>query len=604
MRRRALAGLAAALWLSVCLSGCLNRPDTAHSDDEADRAAGPINHLTPLDAVVARQQVRPLDPGAATPLLDQAMTELAKTDPAGRYRGITYDLTKDNALGPDWLIQTPNAWGKRSSSVGYFPVDCKAGCDPDFRLPFCTRDQDCRAPGSVCGHLAAFDASPALAGKRLCLGHSDAVVDRFYRPIVAARRAVDITLLQPVPDYRFLAALRNAVTMLARSRREITMRVLVGQYPPETDAKALLGQLVRDARTVPGARLTIYASAMRSCSAEPSCGSASWNHAKIVVADGKDAVVGGHNMWSLDYLVDEPVHDITMELHGGAAANAHLFADALWGFVCGHAMGATSTRTKPVTAFVYRSGTEGVWRGCLASIRTKINLPPRPAGAGGVPMLASARLAAGITDDFANQDDLARDLVFGAARHSIKVAQQDVAFNLPGQPQPLYPESALRAWTAFMLAGRGDVYLVLSNLHAESRSKFEYSNGIPIEAVAQKMLQVAQAHSTLPRPELVDLLCRHFHLAPLRFGPDPTWPGNHPIGNHGKFWMVDDRYFYIGSDNLYPVDLQEFGYILDDRAAAAALRRDYWDPLWRWSKSAAISGEDAPSCVLRGKPTS
>ena len=66
--------------------------------------------------------------------------------------------------------------------------------------------------------------------------------------------------------------------------------------------------------------------------------------------------------------------------------------------------------------------------------------------------------------------------------------------------------------------------------------------------------------------------------------------------------MVDDRAFYIGSDNLYPVDLQEFGYILDDAPAAATSRRLYWDPLWQWSSRAAISGDDAPRCVFRADP--
>ena len=112
---------------------------------------------------------------------------------------------------------------------------------------------------------------------------------------------------------------------------------------------------------------------------------------------------------------------------------------------------------------------------------------------------------------------------------------------------------------------------------------------------------MAASHSSLPKSALVDLLCQHFHLAPFRFGPDASWPGNAPIGNHGKFWMVDDRYFYLGSDNLYPVDLQEFGYILDDAAAAAQLKRDYWNPLWRWSKAAAISGSEAAHCSLRAK---
>ena len=41
---------------------------------------------------------------------------------------------------------------------------------------------------------------------------------------------------------------------------------------------------------------------------------------------------------------------------------------------------------------------------------------------------------------------------------------------------------------------------------------------------------------------------------------------------------VDDRVFYVGSDNVYPVNLQEFGYIVDDRKAAAELLEAYWNP--------------------------
>jgi hypothetical protein len=55
----------------------------------------------------------------------------------------------------------------------------------------------------------------------------------------------------------------------------------------------------------------------------------------------------------------------------------------------------------------------------------------------------------------------------------------------------------------------------------------------------------------------------------------------------------------IDSENLYPVELQEFGYIVEDASAAAQLRRDYWDQAWKWSQAAAISGEEAPSCVFQ-----
>ncbi|TXL74885.1 hypothetical protein FHP25_15865 [Vineibacter terrae] len=60
------------------------------------------------------------------------------------------------------------------------------------------------------------------------MGHSDALLDRIYGLVAQARRIVDITLLQPPPDGRFLAALRNAVTTLGRSGRSVQVRVVVG----------------------------------------------------------------------------------------------------------------------------------------------------------------------------------------------------------------------------------------------------------------------------------------------------------------------------------------------------------------------------------------
>ena len=73
---------------------------------------------------------------------------------------------------------------------------------------------------------------------------------------------------------------------------------------------------------------------MRSCVVFEDCDSYSWNHAKIVSVDGVEALVGGHNMWPADYLVDDPVHDLSMRVHGPAAASAAHYADRLWDYVC------------------------------------------------------------------------------------------------------------------------------------------------------------------------------------------------------------------------------------------------------------------------------
>ena len=90
------------------------------------------------------------------------------------------------------------------------------------------------------------------------------------------------------------------------------------------------------------------------------------------------------------------------------------------------------------------------------------------------------------------------------------------------------------------------------------------------------------------------------HLAPFRFGPDESWPGGKTFANHAKFWMVDDRVFYIGSDNMYPVNLQEFGYIVDDAKAA---RRADSTPTGRrcgnGRQTAAVSGPGVKNCIFR-----
>lgn len=61
--------------------------------------------------------------------------------------------------------------------------------------------------------------------------------------------------------------------------------------------------------------------------------SAAWNHAKIFAVRGTSLVAGGANYWG-DYAgsTDSP-YDLAMSIQGGAAADAHRFADYLWGYL-------------------------------------------------------------------------------------------------------------------------------------------------------------------------------------------------------------------------------------------------------------------------------
>src|SRR5262249_18355168 len=57
---------------------------------------------------------------------------------------------------------------------------------------------------------------------------------------------------------------------------------------------------------------------------------ATWNHAKIIVADDKRVIAGGHNLWSKDYFGRAPIHDVSGLFEGPAALAARQFCDKLW----------------------------------------------------------------------------------------------------------------------------------------------------------------------------------------------------------------------------------------------------------------------------------
>lgn len=61
----------------------------------------------------------------------------------------------------------------------------------------------------------------------------------------------------------------------------------------------------------------------------------SWNHAKIFAVNGKNLVTGGANYWSAYATGKEHdfVFDLSMSINGGAAVDAHAYADYFWGYL-------------------------------------------------------------------------------------------------------------------------------------------------------------------------------------------------------------------------------------------------------------------------------
>jgi phosphatidylserine/phosphatidylglycerophosphate/cardiolipin synthase-like enzyme len=585
----------------VALASCTgDLPNTAWRGGPGERGYSAGTSATPIADLIREHGIRTPDQTAGVPFLEQVRRELAKTDPASSFAGATYDLTVGNRLAPGWLLQSPTHWGRRAADLPLYPLDCK-DCEPDVLLPPCRSDADCRN-GGTCRAIWPARSAPSVR-RNVCFGHSEALLLPVHDLVAGARFSVDIAALQPLPDTRFLAALRAGLEALADSGRPVTVRLMVGQYPPDgADAAALLSSLTAGLRDTPGARLTLDVAVMRSCTSFEACRSFSWPHAKFIAIDGEQVLVGGHNFWSEDYFVDKPVHDLSLRAAGPAAASASRFADRLWRFVC------ANLDRKPAVQLARFAGAASA-----SSAACPSSLLPSAIFAGGLtggtPMLAVGRLGAGITKDFANHSDLARDLVFGAARHTIRMSQQDIGFMF-GRSDALFPDSTLDRLIDFMEQRDGHVYIVLSNRGAAGNSGLSYSNDVSFAAFARHLRGLVHKridardpkarYAIRHGPDPVNaMLCDHVHLAPFRFGPDVTWPHGIAIANHAKLWMVDDRLFYVGSDNVYPVNLQEFGYIVDDRTAAAELLDAYWNPLWEWSRRAALSGDGVERCIFR-----
>ncbi|MBA1203680.1 phospholipase [Pseudomonas capeferrum] len=62
-------------------------------------------------------------------------------------------------------------------------------------------------------------------------------------------------------------------------------------------------------------------------------------------------------------------------------------------------------------------------------------------------------------------------------------------------------------------------------------------------------------------------------------------------GNHAKVTIIDDTFYVVGSDNMYPGYLAEFNYLIEGEPAVSAFINSYWEPLWRYSEKHVIRYE-------------
>jgi len=444
------------------------------------------------------------------------------------------------------------------------------------------RTQDCWGRTDPCSSAAA--QARMLASIRSIIGN--------------AERTVDVSSLAGVADGGFRAALVEGVRDAEAAGRRPVVRMVWGHQPAAPFSKAKLRRLQADLqRAAPSLRIVL---ALHTNTL--AFNGFSWNHSKIVAADGRVAYVAGINMWSDSYLQsDRPVTDVGVVVRGPAAASTHRFLDVIWTEICanptltlkhantlvpevGRTPACPSRRAVPDGAdtgdvavlAVSRAGYSETGRvvgtrdprevskedrrdsGCI--------IPPLPNPMNGDPAW-----------DGANPSDTALRALVESATERIVIGQQEAVFGCARDPS--YDVRLFDALARKVAAGI-PVTIVVSN-EKGAISTFEGYSADPPATLAVLTKRLAKLLGS--QRAATEAACRSLTVARFRQSEAATWPNGRQPAHHGKVIAVDDAAFYVGSQNAYPNQLQEFGFIIEDPRAMADFKRDYLDPLARYA---------------------
>jgi len=516
------------------------------------------------------------DAGSKTPHLDHIEAGLRSLAP--KAEGTLWKRTEGNAIqnrNNSWLLQTP---------------DCFGNVDPNKN---CAQHN---APGAL-----------ALAAT-------------IQADIASATSWVDIATLatfnpKAIATGIFHQAIVQGIKLARAKHPNITIRIL-GGTPPTRDlgmAAKYLALLLKDlGSAADGARILV--AGVESSEAY------SWNHAKIVAVDGVSAIVGGNNLWEEAYNSNHPINDVSMRLEGPAAESAHSMADLLWQFTCAnvHTINVELVRSSGIGA----SECPSTFSGASSNVRGTTSVLAMGElgfgmhsldGVSGAPAPANDAQACCSTShtDYLNNDaQYSVDnpeleglrLLAESAQSSLFIAQQDVLFPCMNLLSSAFVNSHYDARFFNIIADKllaaVPVTMVLSTPKDDGNSD-GYSIMHNLQEVSDVVLRKVKERGHLDDKAAQAIVCKHFKLASVRIGDNmPKWADGFAIGQHAKIIAVDDAAFYLGSKNLYPTQLQDFGFVVEEPNAAAALKRDFLDKLWHYSQQAASINVDAGVCKL------
>ncbi|MEU8591232.1 phospholipase D-like domain-containing protein [Streptomyces sp. NPDC048664] len=471
-----------------------------------------------------------------------------------RTEGNRLDAPADDPSG--WLLQTPGCWGD-------------AGC------------------------------AERVGTKRL--------LAKMTENVARARHTVDISTLAPFPDGAFedaiVSGLKSAVGNRGSGDR-IKVRILVGAAPiyhlnvlPSKYRDELVSRLGDAADGV----------SLNVASMTTSKTGLSWNHSKLLVVDGQSAITGGINGWKGDYIdTTHPVSDVDLALTGPAAGSASHYLDQLWSWTCQN----KSNLTKVWFAASAQAS-------CMPTLSdsTAPSSPSSPPG--DTPVIAVGGLGVGIRDrdesstygpelptapdtrcgvglpdhtnadrdyDTVNPEESALRALVGSATSHIEISQQDMNATCP--PLPRYDIRLYDALAAKMAAGVKVRIVVSDPANRGAVGSGGYSQ-IKSLAEVSDVLRARLTRITGSRASADAAMCGTLQLASARVADSATWADGKPYAQHHKLVSVDGSAFYLGSKNLYPAWLQDFGYIVESPKAASQLDAELLTPQWKYAQRTA-----------------
>lgn len=451
------------------------------------------------------------------------------------------------------------------------------------------------------------------------------MLDTITTIIGGAKKVVDLSGLAHLPDGRFLKAIIDGLVIAnghSEGERPV-VRLLWGRANPLENANIADFQAVLQ---LVAPNLTVIAALMGEYSVLPIQGS--WNHSKIVAADGEVAFVGGINMWDDDYLHrKDPITDVGVVVEGPAAADAQKFLDVLWRFAYDHASNpfvpTLIAARKGLDVSQYLSIAPDAKPGTgdvrVMSVGRAVFIPDRNIATGHVsgtqidnPVSAEDQAAAnwfltqtpmngpttfpGInTWDGKNPSDTALRALVDSAKTSVVFSQQSMDYpQLPpfpyNQDRPSYDVRLFDSLARKVLAGI-PVTLIVSSMDRKS-GDYRANPLWTTEVIVDRLTKL-----TGSRQAAIAAASRSLLVTQFRYSDAASWPGapGQGPGLHSKVIEVDGRAVYVGSQNAYPDEQQEFGTIIEDRAAVADFKRLFIDPMVRYSTPAL---RPAPSDAL------